>query len=585
MSKAYFVDGKNIRVFDFTDIEKKNLLTMDNSYFDENLSCLELPARDFRTLYNLLPEVTSSSRLIAYVNSVKTLPQLPPDSYWQSLIKNVVLRPFQIEFLNFAETRRLLNGPPKGKQKGVICSLDQGLGKTIVGIAWDIHLRKLGIVKKTLIVCKRNNKRSTWKKHLERLTDLTIVDIGGDKPQRLKAFKRLYTKVDIALIHYEAFRIHPNEVTKHIDHMIFDEAQKIANHESLQSHVADLATDKAKAVTLLSGGVAQNKIETQFWHPLYSVDRYEWQSYAEWLMKYCAMKEIYVPIYWKGKVVMDWITKKPKTRKMKIIDGLKNRVELSKRMSSYLYQKSKWEVAEQLPPKIYQVIETSLTPKQRKLYMAVRDDISNQTKGISIPIALTKTLRLYQVCATLEYFDMGDESKKAEEAVEAILEIVPENKKALIFTQHVLLAKTIHKRLLAENAKALLLIGETKDTEKNSERDAIRESFKFKNFNFLVTTMQVEGEGSDYPEATYVFRLDRDHRPLVNLQAEDRAHRLVSTAPVNIIDFVSADTIEEVQLEVLNEKANNIRDVTDLTKIFTSEDIKRMIDIAPRATE
>ena len=582
MVKAYYVEEISyIRVFDFDEIERSLLLTIPGVVEVPSVNCLAFPVTEFRRLFTTIPSVIPSKKLIEYVEYIKSLPSILPDSYWQSLLKDVVLRPFQLEFLNWAEHRRILNGPPKGYQKGVICSLDQGLGKTIVGLAWDQHLRRLGIVKKTLIVCKRNNKRSTWEKHITKLTNLSFVNISGDKPKRLNLFEQFHNgNIDIALVHYEAFRIHPKEVIL-TDHVMFDEAQKVANQESLQSKVANAVTAKAKVVTLLSGGVAQNKVETQYWHPLHLVDKHEWKSYAEWTFNYCVMKDIMVPIYFKGRVVIDHETKQPRRMKVRVIDGLKNRVELSKRMSPYLYQKSKWDVSEQLPPKIYQTIGTSLSPKQRKIYIEVRDNLLTQINGVGIPIALTKSLRLYQVCATLEYFHLGDESRKADEAVEAMLDIVPQDKKAITFTQHVLLAKAVYNRLIKEKAKVALLIGETKD----NDRDAIRESFKFGDVNFLVTTIQVEGEGSDYPEATYVFRLDRDHRPELNKQAEDRAHRLVSKEPVNIIDFVTEDSIESEQLDILLRKSNSIKDISDLTKIFTMEDIQRMLSVTPKMAE
>jgi len=59
----------------------------------------------------------------------------------------------------------------------------------------------------------------------------------------------------------------------------------------------------------------------------------------------------------------------------------------------------------------------------------------------------------------------------------------------------------------------------------------------------------------------------------------------VSKEPVNIIDFVTEDSIESEQLDILLRKSNSIKDISDLTKIFTMEDIQRMLSVTPKMAE
>jgi len=386
--------------------------------------------------------------------------------------------------------------------------------------------------------------------------------------------------MDMGVINYESMRLHKDEL-KGIDHMIIDESHRMANPKSKQSRVVKDASRRAKYTTQLTGGAAQNRAETQRWHPLSLCDQAAWPSYATWMSNYCVLETIKVPLYRKGKKIIDSATGRPVLRDLTVVTGVKNREKLSAAMAPYIYQKSKWDVAAELPPKIHQVIHTRLTEKQRGIYLDVRDDVLEEINGVSITIALTKLLRLLQVCATLEYFDLGDESRKADEASEVMYDIVPAGHKALVFTQHVLLAAAVHRRLETREAKALLLTG--KNPRKAEDKDRVREQFKTDDSRFLVTMIQLEGEGSDYPEADYVFRLDRDHRPLVNLQCEDRAHRLTSTRPVNIIDFVTRDTYEDTQMDILKEKAANLSDVFDLAKLYTMNDIRRMLEATPKA--
>jgi len=586
-AKAYLVNGTDIvRVFGDGSLYDRVMGAINSAHVNSTLRCIEFPTYQLRTLLPLFPDIEITPSLMDFVESfcpdVLRPVELPDEDYWQSLLpSHFALRPFQIECLNWIEGRRQRAYPPDGTQEGIICSLDQGLGKTAVALVWDQHLRGIGMVGKAFVICRNNNKYTTWVEHLVNITDLEFRVIEGTRPKRMKLFEEFYEDyVDIGIINYETMRLHKDEL-KGIDHAIIDESHRIANPKSKQSRVAKAVSKRAKYTTQLTGGAAQNRAETQLWHPLSLCDQKEWSSYAMWMSNYCVLETIKVPLYRKGRKVIDSATGRPVLWDLTKVAGIKNREQLSTAIAPYIYQKSKWDVAVELPPKIPQVIHTRLTKKQRELYLDVRDDVLEEINGVPITIALTKTLRLLQVCATLEYFDLGDESRKADEASEVMYDIVPAGHKALVFTQHVLLAGAIHRRLKKREAKALLLTG--KNPRKAADKDRVREQFKTDDSRFLVTMIQLEGEGSDYPEADYVFRLDRDHRPLVNLQCEDRAHRLTSTRPVNIIDFVTRDTYEHTQMDVLKEKAENLSDVFDLAKLYTMNDIRRMLEATPKA--
>lgn len=583
--KAYYINGLDlIRIFDYPRGTLTELARITNNPVrrNTNLGCLELPAEEFRAVFVAAPDVEMSEAFEKYIQGMREGGvAVPKEDHWQSLIDSITLRPFQIEYLQWLESRRLSAYPPKGSQTGVICQLDQGLGKTVVAIVADAHLRKLGLIDQTLVVCRNNNKWSTWVEHIEDLTKLSCVVIEGNRQQRLKGFKEL-KKADIGIIHYEAARLHGPELAElgPIHHMI-DEAQKIANPDSKQSKTINATAKEAFWNQLLSGGVAQNRIETQLWHPLHICDRAVWPSWLGWKREWCILNELWIPLRVKGRILFDRKTHEPIRRRIQVIAGVRNRRKLSQAISPYIFQRTKAQVAEQLPPKIYQVIETNLRPEQLRLYKKVRDDIANQVEGVTIPTALHRTLRLLQVCATLACFDMEDISRKADEAAEIMHEIVPDNGKALVFSQFKPMCRAVHRRLCNVEATSLLLTG---DIKTNEEKNTIRKRFREGDDRFLVATIQLEGEGASYPKAPFVFRLDRTHVPLKNLQAEDRAHRLTSTYNVlNIIDFVTRSSIEQEQMQILSEKMLSIKGIMDLAQLYTIADIRRMLSVTPKA--
>lgn len=584
--KAYYITKLNlIRIFDYSEDTFKALVDITDSPVQLNkvLGCIELPASEFKVALTAVPNIEMSEAFEMYIGNIKNqgVAGKLEDSYWQSLTDKLTLRPFQLEYLNWLESRRLLAYPPIGTQTGTICQLDQGLGKTITGLITDAHFRQRGFVKKSFVICRNNNKESTWVKHIEEFTNLSYVVIEGNRTQRLKKFAEL-KKADIGIIHYEAARLHEPELMElGRIHAIIDEAQRIANHESKQSKVINAMTKLAFWTSLLSGGVAQNRIETQLWHPLHICDRTVWPTWINWKKEWCLLDELFVPLRVRGRLIFNPKTKEPVRRKIYVISGVRNRKKLSQAISPYIFQKSKQEVSEQLPPKIYQVIETGLRSEQVKLYKQVRDDITNQVRGVTIPTAMHKTLRLIQVCATLACFDLGDISKKADEAAEIMHEIVPDDGKALVFSQFVPMCYAIQKRLRALKASSLLLVGNVGSSE---EKDLIRDRFRDGDERFLVATIQLEGEGSSYPKAPYVFRLDRTHVPLKNKQAEDRAHRLTSTYDVlHIIDFVTKGSIEQEQMAILSGKLSGITNIMDLAQLYTMADIHRMLSVTPKA--
>ena len=593
--KAYLLKrAEQIRLFrDLIPFTSFDLLDTPNTVsINEVLGCVVISIYDFASIADLYPNLIITTSLQEYLEKhpdILNPIDLPEDSYWQSLLPDhLTLRPFQLEFLDWAEGRRQRAHPPNGTQRGVICSLDQGLGKTVVAIVWDQHLRMLDMCNNTVVICRSNNKYTTWVRHYEDLTNLDIVVIEGQKKKRVALWREFHRgEHDVAILNYETFRTHEDEVLN-ASLYIFDEAHKLANHKSKRSQLATIVASQQYpkgtplSVLELTGGAAQNRVERQLWHPLHLLDQKEWPSFSNWKKRYCVVKEQIVPRYKNGKRMFNPYTRKPVYRTIYIITGLKNKDQLSLDIAPYMYQKSKWDVGEQLPPKIFQTLHTHLTKKQRDLYIDVRDDILTEINGVTIPIALTKTLRLLQLCATLDYFDLGDISQKADEASEIIYEEVPDGHKAIIFTQHVLLANAVHRRLEELQASVLLLTG--KNPASATAKDEIRDEFQMGSSQFLVTMIQLEGEGSDYPMADYVYRLDRDHRPLVNIQCEDRAHRYTSTQPVNITDFVTRDSIEEVQIDILAAKLRDIEDVTDLAKVYTMADIKRMLAVTPKAS-
>ena len=65
-------------------------------------------------------------------------------------------------------------------------------------------------------------------------------------------------------------------------------------------------------------------------------------------------------------------------------------------------------------------------------------------------------------------------------------------------------------------------------------------------------------EGFSAPSCSYGYFLGYDYSPIVNIQAEDRIHRVNSPGPVTIYYMKVRDSIDEDILEILNVKNREI---------------------------
>ena len=70
----------------------------------------------------------------------------------------------------------------------------------------------------------------------------------------------------------------------------------------------------------------------------------------------------------------------------------------------------------------------------------------------------------------------------------------------------------------------------------------------------LVASLRAGGTGLNLTAASVVFHFDRWWNPAVEAQAEDRAHRIGQTRPVQVFSYLTPDSIEQRIAEILWQK-------------------------------
>ena len=160
-------------------------------------------------------------------------------------------------------------------------------------------------------------------------------------------------------------------------------------------------------------------------------------------------------------------------------------------------------------------------------------------------------------------FDVADgswaESAKVQTLLDLIREYQANGDRALVFTRYAKVIELLSECLASEGVEHLALQGST-DV---SERQELINQFTFDETIpvFLLTTGS-GGTGINLTAANNVIIFDQSDNPQDDVQAENRAHRLGQTRPVEIVRLISKNTIEELVYKACQKKLEVANKVT-----------------------
>ena len=202
------------------------------------------------------------------------------------------------------------------------------------------------------------------------------------------------------------------------------------------------------------------------------------------------------------------------------------------------------DVLQDLPAKTVFQIDPGLTSAQRAAYdLAEREGIV-WLRGLGAQVQVTQVLevllRLKQICNAAP--DDG-QSAKLDDLERRIEAMAAQGSKALVFSQFVQEPFGVHaiaRRL--DRFSPLMLTG---------GQDAAARSHVLAQFahddrrKVLVLSLKAGGVGLNLTAASVVFHFDRWWTAAVEVQAEDRAHRMGQMRPVQVFAYVCGDTVEQ----------------------------------------
>lgn len=227
--------------------------------------------------------------------------------------------------------------------------------------------------------------------------------------------------------------------------------------------------------------------------------------------------------------------------------------ELKSLIDPYLLRRTKTEVANDLPELSEQMYYTELASEQAKLYEKEKSKVRNyilenklsteshQKKSFKLSI-LNALLKLRQLANHPKLIDMEASSGKFKD-VSAYLETLRcAGQKTLIFSSFTSHLKIYTDWCDKQDIKYNLLTGKTKIKDREKEVN----DFENNDDSLLFfISLKAGGTGLNLTKASYVVILDPWWNPFAELQAIGRAHRIGQTQKVNVVRFITKQTIEE----------------------------------------
>ena len=443
------------------------------------------------------------------------LPQ--PESVNGSL-RNYQLRGFS--WLSHAE----------GMEIGACLADDMGLGKTIQVLATLLRAKADNPDEGPTMLVAPTSVLGNWQSEARRFAPSldVLIHHGGDRAKNPADMKAAIAGVDLVIMSFGIARLDGSWLKK-IDwrRLVIDEAQNVKNPSAAITKA--LAAIPAGRRIALTGTPVENRL-LDLWS-LFNVINPGFLGNVT-----SFRREFERPIMREGD--------------RKTLTRLRNMVQpfILRRL------KSDKSIISDLPEKIEQNAQCSLTAEQASLYEAVLRDIDDRltsAEGIERRgVMLSALTRLKQICNhPAQYLQDGSDfaesrSHKLARVCEMLEEINAAGESVLVFSQFTEVGKSLESLFRSRiGCTVHYLHGGTP----MAMRQHMVERFQDSDSEpaIFVLSLRAAGVGLTLTRASHVIHFDRWWNPAVENQATDRAYRIGQTKMVMVHKMVTIGTLEE----------------------------------------
>jgi len=232
----------------------------------------------------------------------------------------------------------------------------------------------------------------------------------------------------------------------------------------------------------------------------------------------------------------------------------------------FMLRRVKSEVLDQLPEKVEKVLRCDLSSWQKELYKQisrkavteVNGEVTQASRGLNNAVMQLRKVCNHPYLFTPEGYNIDQTLIRSSGKFELIDRMLPKLRAAghrvLLFTQMTTVMTILEDYFVYRGYLSIRLDGSTTAEERE------KRMYKFNApdspyFIFLLST-RAGGLGLNLTSANTVIIFDSDWNPMMDLQAQDRAHRIGQRSDVSVFRLITNAPVEEKILSRATEKLN-----------------------------
>jgi SNF2 family DNA or RNA helicase len=437
------------------------------------------------------------------------------------------------------------------------CALfhDPGLGKTLSGLEIYNHYKTINPELRLLVVCPLSLVNAAWGEDIKKFTGFTYSPF--------KELKKAKTLPNIVVINYEALISKKNLpvietlIRTYPFMCILDESSRLKNNKSVTTKTL-LKLSEYFQHRIIASGTPMPNSEVELWGQMNFVQ-------PELLHKsFYAFRNTYFHLERNG-IMRRGSTYMSKDELREIFsEGWKyaitdeNREFLMNEIKPFTHWVKKEEALD-LPEKIDETRDVSLSAQERQAYKEMENTLITEIDGVEVgvQIALSKLMKLRQVTAGFIYSEDGEplpigKSSKVKE-LENVLEELGKQQ-VIVWVQFHHEVREIEKLIREKFGKVVTLYSGTKDRE-----ESIRQ-FKENEAQYLIAHPRSAAHGLTFINCSAMVFFSLDYSYEAHAQARDRIHRIGQKSSCLYIYLVATNSIDEELIQVLHRK-KSLQDV------------------------
>ncbi len=420
--------------------------------------------------------------------------------------------------------------------KRTLLKAPMGSGKTRIVID---AFTEMGIFESAepVLILGTKGSAAAWCRQLPLWTENFIerddICIMRDKPPvRREMWKTVQDTHLITLVTYDTF-LRDFKVAPHYKHVILDECQRYRNRKTKAFTVAKKVLRNATTAVQVSGTPARRGPQ-DLWTYLHALWPTEFRSYWKWVQAFCLTMN--------GEYGVEII-------------GVKNTDNLHKILRRMFVQVTEEEVADEMPEGKRQMVFLDMTPKQRKAYENIRDEMIHETESghlIVTPTVLAQITRLRQLLVCPRILGVEDDGA----GIEDVMDRLVDDPHVAIFTPFTDAIPHITRRLLNEGCD----ISDIHILRGGMEPEQVLNSIaRFEETQGVMICSLMFAASWSLSDCKTSHFLGYDWTVDMNNQAEDRTRRVDSTHEFITWNYMRyEDTIDDRIMDTLIEHQVNL---------------------------